>query len=136
LVTAFALLLAQIEAFRRTAAFRVVGEFLVAVFLIVVGAHTNFDAILANASLAFAVAGFVATILLIHGLVIFGVGRLLGIGVAKLAVASQSCIGGPVSAAALAEVINREDLVVPAVLAGSLGAALGTFLGIFFTSIL
>jgi uncharacterized membrane protein len=136
LVTTFALVLAQIGAFRKIAAYRVVAEFFVAVFLIVVGAHTNLDAIVANLEIAVAVAGLVATILIVHSVVIFAAGRLIGIGAATLAVASQACIGGPVSAAALAEVIDREDLVVPAILVGTLGAALGTFIGIFFAAIL
>jgi uncharacterized membrane protein len=45
------------------------------------------------------------------------------------AVASQANVGGGTSALAVARSIGRADLVLPAVLIGSLGNALGTFLG-------
>ncbi len=50
-----------------------------------------------------------------------------------MAVASQANIGGGTSALALARSLNRPDLVLPAILIGSLGLALGTYLG-FFTA--
>ncbi len=50
-----------------------------------------------------------------------------------VAVASQANIGGGTSALALARSLNRLDLVLPAILIGSLGLALGTYLG-FFTA--
>jgi uncharacterized membrane protein len=46
------------------------------------------------------------------------------------AVASQANIGGGTSALALARSLGRRDLVLPAILVGSLGTALGTYLGL------
>jgi uncharacterized membrane protein len=43
-------------------------------------------------------------------------------------VASQANVGGATSALALARSLGRSDLVLPAVLIGSLGNALGTFI--------
>jgi uncharacterized membrane protein len=44
-------------------------------------------------------------------------------------VASNACVGGPATAAAFASAIRREDLVVPAVVWGTVGYACGTGLG-------
>jgi uncharacterized membrane protein len=44
-------------------------------------------------------------------------------------VASNACVGGPVTAAAFAQATGREDLVVPAVVWGTVGYAGGTGLG-------
>jgi len=44
-------------------------------------------------------------------------------------IASQANIGGGTSALALARSLGREDLVLPSILIGSLGYAVGTFLG-------
>ena len=46
-----------------------------------------------------------------------------------VAVASQANVGGGTSALALARSLSRADLVVPAILVGSLGNALGNYLG-------
>ena len=44
-------------------------------------------------------------------------------------VASNACVGGPATAAAFASATRREDLVVPAVVWGTVGYACGTGLG-------
>jgi uncharacterized membrane protein len=51
------------------------------------------------------------------------------IDLAGAAVASQANVGGATSALALAKSLGREDLLVPGILLGSLGTAVGTFLG-------
>ena len=45
------------------------------------------------------------------------------------AVASQANIGGSTSALALAKSLGRSDLMLPAILVGALGNAVGTYLG-------
>ena len=74
---------------------------------------------------------FIAIAVAIHGLVIFGLGAIFRIDPDIVAVASQANIGGGTSALALARSLGRPDLTVPAVLIGSLGYALGTYLGFF-----
>jgi len=58
------------------------------------------------------------------------VGKLLRLDLGTLAVASQAAVGGPSSALAVA--ISREwrHLVLPAVIVGLLGYAVGTYLGL------
>jgi uncharacterized membrane protein len=53
-----------------------------------------------------------------------------------IAIVSQANIGGSATAIALAETFDRKDLLLPAVLVGTLGAALGSYLGFFVIYIL
>jgi len=53
-----------------------------------------------------------------------------------IAIVSQANIGGGTTALALAESFDRKELVLPAILIGSLGNALGTYLGFFVIYIL
>ena len=53
-----------------------------------------------------------------------------------ISIASQANIGGGASAIALAESFNRKELILPAILVGSLGNALGTYLGFLVVYIL
>ena len=48
-----------------------------------------------------------------------------------ISIASQANIGGGASAIALAEAFDRKDLILPAILVGSLGNALGNLSWIF-----
>ena len=50
-------------------------------------------------------------------------------GIDEALVASNACVGGPATAAAFASATRREDLVVPAVVWGTVGYACGTGLG-------
>jgi uncharacterized membrane protein len=54
---------------------------------------------------------------------------LAGLDLDGAAVASQANVGGSTSALALAKSLGREDLLLPAILLGALGNAIGTFLG-------
>jgi uncharacterized membrane protein len=53
-----------------------------------------------------------------------------------VAIASQANIGGSSSALALAKSISRDDLMLAAVLIGSLGNGLGTYLGFLIADLL
>ena len=57
-------------------------------------------------------------------------GMLLKLDLAELAMASIVCVGGPASAPALASAMGWRDLLIPGILAGSLGYAIGSFIGI------
>jgi len=57
-------------------------------------------------------------------------------GVDEALVASNACVGGPATAAAFASATRREDLVVPAVVWGTVGYACGTGLGMALYSIM
>ena len=53
-----------------------------------------------------------------------------------LAIASQANVGGGPTALALAETFGRKELMLPAILVGTLGNALGTYLGFLVIQIL
>ncbi len=53
-----------------------------------------------------------------------------------IAIVSQANVGGSTTAIALAESFNRKELILPAILVGTLGNALGTYLGFFIIYIL
>jgi len=71
-----------------------------------------------------------------HFLVGFGVGRLLGISAREMVIASNACILGPSTAAAMASKEGWNNLVTPGVLCGVLGYAAGTFLGVLIFHVL
>jgi uncharacterized membrane protein len=52
------------------------------------------------------------------------------------AIASQANIGGGTTAMALAKNFGRNELILPAILIGSLGNALGTYLGFMVAGLL
>ncbi|CAI7888391.1 unnamed protein product [Closterium sp. NIES-54] len=69
---------------------------------------------------------FVATVLMVHIVVVLLGGRLLNIPLDILMVASNANVGGPATAAAMASARNWPQLVRPAVLLGTFGYTIGT----------
>jgi uncharacterized membrane protein len=128
-LTTVALVLAQLPQVKRLRGVRLLGLFAVYLFLAVIGSLCDVRALVAIGALAPALAGFVIILVTIHALVIFGAARLLRIDLATAAVASQANIGGGTSALALARSLGRGDLELPAILAGSVGTALGNYAG-------
>jgi len=108
--------------------------FAVYLFLAVVGAHADLEALWAIGSLGLDLTILTATTILVHGLLVFGVAALFRLDVDTAAVASQANIGGGTTALALARGLGRDELAAPAILVGSLGTALGTFLGFWIAA--
>jgi uncharacterized membrane protein len=103
------------------------GNVMMFIFLASVGATADIWELIAIGPVLFI---FALIIITVHTVVMFGVGRLLKLDLAEIAMASAVCIGGPSSAAALASAKGWKDLLIPGVLAGSLGYAIGSFIGI------
>jgi uncharacterized membrane protein len=129
-LTTIALVLAQLRAVNRLAGSRLLGLLGIYLFLCVIGAFCDVRALLRDGQLALVLFGIICSIVLTHALIVFGVGTLLRQDWDVLGIASQANIGGATSALALARSLNRPDLQLPAVLVGSLGNAIGTYLGI------
>lgn len=136
ILTVIALILAQFRAITDLAGSRTLGLFSVYLFLCVIGAHCDVRALADIGPLGLALLVFTFTIIVVHGFVTFGAARLLRLDVDIAAVASQANVGGGTSALALARSLGRGDLVLPAVLIGSLGNAVGTFLGLWVARML
>ncbi len=128
-LTAIALGLAQIPAVGRLAGARTLGMFAVYVFLAVIGALCDVVALAGLGPVGLRVAVLAGVCIAVHGVVVFGAARLLRLGPVLAAIASQANIGGGTTALALARSLGRDDLVLPGVLVGSVGTAIGTFVG-------
>lgn len=133
-LTTIALVLAQVPAVARLRGPRLCGMFAVLVFLAVIGALCDVRALAGIGALGTRLMVFVTVLVAVHGLLVYGAAAALRIDAATASVASQANIGGGASALALARSLGRAELVLPAILIGSLGNALGTYLGFLVAS--
>ena len=129
ILTTLALVLAQFPAVSRLKGARVVGMCAVYLFLCVIGAFCDVRAMSNLGLLGLVLLVFASITVFAHGALIFGVAWLFRMDPDGAAVASQANVGGSTSALALAKSLGREDLLLPGILLGSLGNAIGTFLG-------
>lgn len=130
ILTTVALLGAQLPFLRGLRGTRTIGMFAVYLFLAAIGALCDLQALRAVGDVGLTLLAMVAVALTVHGLVIFCGARLLHVTPEVAAVASQANVGGSTSALALARSLGRADLVLPAILVGSLGSAIGNYLGL------
>ncbi len=125
-LTTLVLIVAQVPAIKELSGSAMWGNYLLHLFLAGNGAQS----VIANIfSVGPAIFYFAVATVTIHGVVIFGVGRLVGIDAPTLAVASQANIGGPASAMALSGARGYTDALLPGIAAGLLGYALGNYSG-------
>ena len=110
-----------------------IGTFLIHIFFAVIGAPASIMLIIREAPLLFL---FAAVIILMNMLFSLGFGKLLGYSIEEITVASNANIGGPTTAAAVAIAKGWHSLIVPALLAGTLGYVIGNYYGIFLFTIL
>ena len=103
------------------------GNVLMFIFLASIGATADIWLLIDIGPVLFV---FAAIIIVVHLIILFGLGKLLKLDLAELAMASAVCIGGPSSAAAIASAKGWRDLLIPGVLAGSFGYAIGSFIGV------
>lgn len=125
-LTTLALAGAQVPSVRSLTGSAMVGNYLVLMFLAANGAQS----VVANiVKVGPAVFYFATMTVTIHGLFIFGLGRLLKIDFGTLAVASQSNVGGAASGMAMASARGYTDRILPGVAVGLLGYAIGNYIG-------
>lgn len=96
-------------------------------FLAIIGIASRFSEIW---QVGLDVFWFTALVVLIHGVVVYGGARLARLDVETTSVASQAAVGGPSSALALAVGREWKALVLPGVVVGLLGYAVGNYLGL------
>ena len=112
------------------------GLYLVYLFLAVIGAYCEFSAVYNLKEIGFMLLLFTSIAVLFHGIIIILFGGFFYRDWQMIAIVSQANIGGGASAIALAETFERKELILPAILVGTLGNALGTYLGFFVIYIL
>lgn len=135
-ITILGVVAAQIPRVHALNAARPVGVFLAYLVVALIGAMWNLGAVGQLTQFVTPLLLFVVTTLLVHGVVVFGVGRALGLDSSLLAVASSANVGGVVTILPIARGLNRMDLMGPGLLAGSLGNAIGTFAGFLVVHLL
>ena len=125
-LTTFALAVGQLPVFRTPRGALQLGVLALHFFFVVIGIHSRVVEIV-----AVGVEVFFYTLVVVgfHGLVVYGVGRLLRFDVGSLSVASQAAVGGPSTALAVAVSREWKGLVLPGIIVGLLGYALGNYLG-------
>ncbi|MFH1765222.1 MAG: DUF819 family protein [Gemmatimonadota bacterium] len=125
-LTTLVLLMAQIPAVKSLPGGALFGNYLILLFLASNGARSVVANLVAMGPPVFYYAIITVAI---HGVVIFGIGRLARLDMATLAVASQANVGGAASAIALASARGYHDRLVPGVAVGLVGYAVGNYLG-------
>lgn len=125
-LTTFALILGHTRWFHRPEGAFQLGNLALHFFFVLIGIYSRVSEIL---SVGVEIFYFTLVIVGIHGLIVFGGGRLLRLDVGTLAVASQAAVGGPSSALAVAVSREWKGLILPGIIVGLLGYALGNYLG-------
>lgn len=136
LLTTFALVMAQFRAIQRLCGAKLLGMYSVYLFLAVVGAFCELTALVDVGEHAVGILVLTITIVVVHGLFMFLIGWFFRVDWALIAIASQANVGGGSTALALAKSFNRDDLLLPAILAGSIGSGVGTYFGFLVAGIL
>ena len=105
-----------------------IGTFLIHIFFAVIGAPASIALIVQKAPLLLV---FAAIIVGMNMLFSLGLGKLFGYSIEEITTASNANIGGPTTSAAFVIAKGWHELVVPALLVGTLGYVIGNYFGIF-----
>ncbi len=126
-LTTIALIIAQMPRIKTLSGCTVIGNYLILLFLATNGARSVLSRIIdIGPSILYFALGTVA----VHGVIIFGLGRLLKVPSSMLAVASQANVGGAASAMAIAGARGYTSLVLSGVAVGIMGNAIGNYIGL------
>lgn len=114
------------------------GEFmaaLVLIYLFLVAVAAGADVwVLAETGPVFFV--YAAIVLAVHTTFIFLAARVVRLDLRAVVIGSTACVGGVTSASAIASAKGWRDLIVPGILAGTVGNAFGSFIGVWLWMLL
>ena len=125
-LTTLALIAAQLPVMKKLKGAAVLSYFSLHLFFIVIGANSDVSQVL---KAGFPIFAYMIAIVAIHAVIVYGGGRLLGMDLPTISIASQAAVGGPGSAMALAMAMKWNTLVTPGIIVGIFGYAIGNYLG-------
>lgn len=126
-LTTLALIVGHTRWFKKAPGAMQLGNLGLHLFFVVIGIWSRIADIMAVGVQVFI---FTALVVAVHGVVVYGVGRMVKLDIGTLSVASQASVGGPSSALAVAVAKEWHHLVLPGVIVGLLGYAIGNYLGL------
>ncbi|MCU0388463.1 MAG: DUF819 family protein [Chitinophagaceae bacterium] len=129
ILTTIALVLAQFPFVKKIKGLHTIGLFLTLIFLGVIGTLCDVGMLMESGEKAGILLAFAGLAVLLHGIFLFGITAILKADWDLAGMASLTNIGGTTTAIAGSEGLNRPDLLLPGILVGSLGNALGTYAG-------
>ena len=109
------------------------GTFLIYIFFVVIGVPASIPLILTQAPLLLL---FTAIIVIVNMVISLGFGKIFKFNLEEILLASNANIGGPTTAAAMAIAKGWNELIIPIILAGTLGYVIGNYAGIFMGQLL
>jgi uncharacterized membrane protein len=109
------------------------GAYLLYTFFFVIGLPADLVEVVFNVPVMF---GFCLTIAIVNLIVTLGLGKLLRLNLEELLMCVNATLGGAPSAAAMAIAKGWDRLVLPGLLVGIWGYAIGTFLGVMVGEVL
>ena len=136
ILSTIGILLAQTNVISKLKGAHNLGLYLVHLFLAVIGAYCEISAVYELKEIGITLFLFTSVSVFLHGIFIIIIGGLFYRDWQMVAIASQTNVGGGASAIALAETFKRNELILPSILMGTLGNAIGTYLGFFVIYIL
>ena len=125
-LTTFALIVGHTQHFHRPEGALQLGNLALHFFFVVIGIWSRVSEII---SVGAAVFFYTFVVVAVHGVFVYGVGRAAKIDVGSLSVASQAAIGGPSSALAVAVSRGWPGFILPGIVVGLVGYALGNYMG-------
>ena len=136
IISTIGIALAQTKFISTKKGSRQLGLYLVYLFCAVIGAYCELNAVSELKEIGIILFQFTSLAVILHGISVIFIGGFLYRDWEMIAIVSQANIGGAPTAIALAETFNRKELILPAILVGTLGNALGSYLGFFVVYIL
>ncbi|MEP0134254.1 MAG: DUF819 family protein [Eudoraea sp.] len=123
------ILLAQTRLVQGLKGSHFLGLYLVYLFLAVIGAYCEISSVIELKEVGLTLLLFGSIAVFLHGILVILLGSFIYRDWEMISIVSQANIGGGTTAIALAETFDRNELILPAILVGTLGNALGTYLG-------
>ena len=103
------------------------GFVLLQIFFAAIGASASISAVI---TVGPAILAFAAIVLLVHMVVSLLGAKLCGFSLLEAAIASDVCAAGSPTTAGMAVNLRRDDFILPALLCGTFGYAIGTFVAL------